>query len=252
MPDFTEVIENWNIFRIGLINENGSSLTVKVCLPLNEFLVPFVSENNDPCLMKTQMCEYAMKNNQEYLSQIRQHYLINRPATARSKKPIIINQTSQNLNVNQPSPNFNFKQMSQPQPQVQSIADQDHLRQLSVLTKDQLIQKIVDLENQLKLKPQNSQNYQVQQTPQAQAFITNLPTSNILTQVNTPNYQMSPSSYNQYITSYNPNLGSNLISQYQQQLQQPIQHDLNSPNSYYGIQNVPDQNYMATQQSLIR
>lgn len=227
MPDYTEVIADWNIFRVGLISENGNNVVVKVCLPLDESLVPFVSEKNEPCQIKTEICIYAKKMNQEYLNQIKMHYLINRPSSARLKKPTIINQdlsnmqTQNNLNQNQQLQNFNFKQVTQSQPNLLEIT---RVQQLNLLNKEQLIQKILELESQIK-----------------PGFQPNQPLI-APTQVTQTNYNNS-SNFGQSNSNFNSYLGSNTIPQYQQVPQQPVQISNNIPNNFYGIQNLPNQSY---------
>lgn len=81
-----EVIPNWRIFKVSLSNQENESYFIKVCLPMDESLVALCSEKDEPCSEKAKAAETAKRNNEDYLSNIRSHYFLNRPINNTKKK----------------------------------------------------------------------------------------------------------------------------------------------------------------------
>jgi hypothetical protein len=127
--DKFESVQNWLILQIGAISKDGSIYTLKMCLPLDEQLVPLVSMSNEPCGIRITETEQERIINDNYLNQIRTRYLFNREDLQSSSvsKPQNIYQKQESNIVSQPVVN-----------------QENEISYLRSLTKEQLIQIILN------------------------------------------------------------------------------------------------------------
>ena len=118
---FQENIPNWIVLR-ALFNPN-SPFVLKICLPLDSSLVPMCSLKDEPCYLKATAAEKAKMNNSNYLDQLRNHYIYNRPYARKSKKKgVLVNNNPLN---NYSSANLQIQDQINMNPQVAGVSNQN-------------------------------------------------------------------------------------------------------------------------------
>ena len=70
--DYSEKIEGWRIYKVLLINKDGDSSNIKVCLPEDESLPALCSLNiNDKCYLRIEYVKKQKKENNDYIKKIK-------------------------------------------------------------------------------------------------------------------------------------------------------------------------------------
>lgn len=169
MNDNSETIQNWFVFNAEAYSHEGTRYLLRICVPLDESINILVSENFESCIQKTNDAIKERNNLQSYLNQIKNHYLFQRKSLTKDKKAYDYNEYFKMLNQgiqipsnptptppqqNPPQPNsYNFKQIqsNQNSPNVNqgnTSIDDNQIKQLNLMTKEQLVQFIVGLTNE--------------------------------------------------------------------------------------------------------
>ena len=170
--DLRENIQDWEVYKTMFSINQHESLFIKICLPLDDNLISLGSDRDDDCYSRITEVIKANENNQSYLNQIKNHYIISRVDPIEDFKqisnPYQVQQNTlnngfmtQNPQVNNPQIN-NLYQQSQIQ-QVQPIKsynfkqlngrnsnfqDENINNEYEKLSKEQLIQLVISLKQE--------------------------------------------------------------------------------------------------------
>lgn len=135
-------------FNANVISNIGVKIDLKVCLPLDESQLPFVSflDNENKCLEKEILSENALNVNKEYLNQLKNNLFVDRIYSNRDKKIYTYN-FDVNNNLHEQKENYKFRQISEKNININNNNNNYYNSLLNTFSKEKLISIILQLSN---------------------------------------------------------------------------------------------------------